>query len=105
MLEEIVITASRTQQRIFDSPASLSVIDREALEQSTAYSLGEVLRDIPCLQVTDSGQAGAQRFASTGGRAFCVYAVLGNYAMRNVLVPELNRALGTVTIQAKGPSG
>lgn len=45
------------------------------------------------------GQAGAQRFSNSGGRAFCVYAVLGNYAMRNVLVPELNRALGTVTVQ------
>lgn len=44
------------------------------------------------------GQAGAQRFCSSGGRAFCVYAVLGNYAMRTVLVPELNRALGTVAI-------
>ena len=44
------------------------------------------------------GQAGAQRFCSSGGRAFCVYAVLGNYAMRQVLVPELNRALGTVVI-------
>ena len=45
------------------------------------------------------GQAGAQRFCSSGGRAFCVYAVLGNYAMRNVLVPELNRALGAVAIR------
>lgn len=44
------------------------------------------------------GQAGAQRFCNTGGRAFCVYAVLGSFAMRNVLVPELNRALGTVAI-------
>jgi hemoglobin/transferrin/lactoferrin receptor protein len=66
MLEEIVITASRTQQRIFDSPASLSVIDREALERSTAFSLGEILRDIPGLQVTDSGQAGQQRIRLRG---------------------------------------
>jgi hypothetical protein len=44
------------------------------------------------------GQAGAQRFCSSGGRAFCVYAVIGNYAMRNVLVAELNKALGTVAI-------
>ena len=66
MLEEIVITASRTQQRIFDSPASLSVIDREALEHSTAFSLAEVLRDIPGLQVTDSGQAGQQRIRLRG---------------------------------------
>jgi hemoglobin/transferrin/lactoferrin receptor protein len=66
MLEEIVITASRTQQRVFDSPLSLSVIDREALDHSTAYSLAEVLRDIPGLQVTDSGQSGAQRIRLRG---------------------------------------
>ncbi len=47
------------------------------------------------------GQTGAQRFCSTGGRAFCVYAVLGNHAMRSVLVPELNRALAMVAIAAR----
>ena len=44
------------------------------------------------------GQAGAQRFVNSGGRAFCVYAVLGSYGMRNVTVPELNTALGSVVI-------
>ena len=43
-------------------------------------------------------QAGAQRFCSSGGRAFCVYGVIGNHAMRSVLVPELNRGLGMVTV-------
>ncbi len=46
------------------------------------------------------GQAGAQRFCSVAGRAFCIYAVIGNYAMRNILVAELNKALGTVAISA-----
>jgi hypothetical protein len=45
------------------------------------------------------GQAGAQRFVRSGGRAFCVYAVLGSYGLRRRLVPELNRALGTVEIE------
>lgn len=45
------------------------------------------------------GQAGAQRFCRRGGRAFCVYGVIGNYAMRSVLVPELNKALGMVTTE------
>ncbi len=48
------------------------------------------------------GQAGAQRFCTRGGRAFCVYAVLGSYGMRNVLVAELNRALGAVSITPLG---
>ena len=44
------------------------------------------------------GQAGAQRFFHVGNRAFCLYCVLGNYNLRNVLVPELNQVLGTLTI-------
>ncbi len=44
------------------------------------------------------GQSGAQRFCSTGDRAFCVYAVLGSHARRGVLVPELNRALRMIAI-------
>jgi hemoglobin/transferrin/lactoferrin receptor protein len=66
VLEEVIVTASRVEQRIFDSPASLSLINRDALEKSPAYSLAEVLRDVPGLQVTDSGQAGAQRLRLRG---------------------------------------
>lgn len=44
------------------------------------------------------GQAGAQRFVSTDGRAFCIYAVIGSYGMRRVLVPELNSVLGTLAL-------
>lgn len=44
------------------------------------------------------GQAGAQRFVRSGGRAFCVYAVLGSHGLRRRLVPELNRALEAIDI-------
>ena len=60
-LEEIVITASRSQQRVFDSPASLTVIGEEELSRSTAYGLADMLRDVPGLQVTDAGQPGLKR--------------------------------------------
>ena len=49
-LEEIVITASRFEQRLFDSPASLSVIDELELSHSTAYALADLLRDVPGVQ-------------------------------------------------------
>src|SRR6056297_2158312 len=48
------------------------------------------------------GQSGAQRFVRSGGRAFCVYAVLGSHGLRRRLVPELNRVLETVDIEALG---
>ncbi len=65
-LEEIVITASRVQQRVFDSPASLSVINAQALDRATSPTLAEVMRDIPGVQVTDSGQPGLGRVRLRG---------------------------------------
>lgn len=50
------------------------------------------------LQRPMPGQAGAQRFVNANGRSFCIYAVLGSYAMRRVLVPELNTVLGTLAV-------
>ena len=66
ILEESVVTASRTQQRVFDSPSSLSVINEEELARSTAPSLAELMRDLPGVQVTDSGQPGLGRIRIRG---------------------------------------
>lgn len=65
-LEEIVVTATRTEQRVFDSPVSLSVIGEEELARSTAYGLADLVRDVPGLQVTDSGQPGLKRIRIRG---------------------------------------
>ena len=51
------------------------------------------------LQRTRPGQAGFQRFCHESGRAFCLYVVIGSHARRDVLVPELNRALGTLVVE------
>jgi hemoglobin/transferrin/lactoferrin receptor protein len=66
VLEEVVVTASRYEQRVFDSPATLSVIDELAIERSTAFALADLLRDVPGVQVTDSGQAGLERIRIRG---------------------------------------
>ncbi len=47
------------------------------------------------------GQSGAQRFVRSGGRAFCIYAVLGSHGLRRRLVPELNRVLETIEIDPR----
>ena len=65
-LEEIVVTASRNQQRVFDSPVSLSVITQEDLDRSTVPTLAEMMRDVPGIQVTDSGQPGLSRVRVRG---------------------------------------
>ncbi len=65
-LEDIIVTASRNQQRVFDSPASLSVIDQVELDRATVPTLAEMMRDVPGVQVTDSGQPGLGRVRIRG---------------------------------------
>jgi len=65
-LEETVVTASRNQQRVFDSPVSLSVISQQELDRATVPTLAEMMRDVPGVQVTDSGQPGLARVRVRG---------------------------------------
>ena len=45
------------------------------------------------------GQSGAQYFFNHGGRAFCLYVVLGSHARRNELVVEVNAVLSTLVLK------
>ncbi len=52
-----------------------------------------------CLQRGIPGQAGVQQFFNQSGRAFCLYAVLGSYDLRALVVPSLNAALSGIQIE------
>jgi hypothetical protein len=56
-----------------------------------AFSPNTLQRAIP-------GQAGAQRFFSHAGRAFCLYVVLGSYRRRFALSAMVNRVLPLISI-------
>jgi hypothetical protein len=45
-----------------------------------------------------AGMCGTQRFFTSGGRAFCLYVVLGSWLQRRTLVPVANSFLSTVEI-------
>ncbi len=51
------------------------------------------------LQRTIRGQAGTQSFFVDGGRAFCLYVVLGRDHDIQPLLDELERVLSTITIE------
>lgn len=50
------------------------------------------------LQRTLRGQAGTQRFFVDGGRAFCLYVVLGSMTNRHHSVPRVNALLSAIEI-------
>lgn len=58
--------------------------------------------DPSSLQRTLPGQAGMQRFFQDGGRAFCLYVVLGAYERRHDVVPAVNTVLATIQIDPTG---
>jgi hemoglobin/transferrin/lactoferrin receptor protein len=66
LLEEIVVTARRAPRVVLDASETIGVIDREQLARSTAYGLADVMRSMPGVQVTDSGQPGLKRVRIRG---------------------------------------
>ena len=51
-----------------------------------------------CLQRLIDGQAGAQKFFTVNGRAFCLYVVFGSYARRGRTLPLVNDILTSLSI-------
>lgn len=54
-LDEVVVTASRYEESIMDTPVSIEVIDQEEIEESTASNLAELLRDAGGVHIKDKG--------------------------------------------------
>jgi hypothetical protein len=50
------------------------------------------------LQRVQKGQAGAQRFFTLNGRAFCLYSVLGDQRDARGLVPTVNDVTARITV-------
>ena len=50
--EVIVVTASRTEQKLHEVPAAISVLTSEALEEIPADDFGDYLRNVPGLNVS-----------------------------------------------------
>lgn len=51
------------------------------------------------LQRTLPGQGGTQVFFTAAGRPFCLYVVLGSFAMRGRAIPAVNALLQGITIR------
>ena len=50
---DVVVTASRREQRTIDAPVSMTVIDRRQIESSPAENVADLLRGVPGLNVVE----------------------------------------------------
>ncbi|MBJ9240681.1 TonB-dependent receptor plug domain-containing protein [Citrobacter braakii] len=64
--DTLIVTANRTESSLWDSPATIQVIDRQTLQHSTSVSLADDLHDIPGVEVTDNALAGRKQIRIRG---------------------------------------
>src|SRR3989337_46002 len=57
-MDEVVVTATRSEALRSQIPASVTVISRKEIEEGQAATLSELLRDVPGLDVVQQGGAG-----------------------------------------------
>ena len=58
MLGELIVTASRVEQKAFDTQADVTVITREDLEKKHYTDLGDALKDVPGVTLQNYGVTG-----------------------------------------------
>ena len=54
-MDEFVVTAARTETRLVDTPANISVVGAEQIEERKYQDMGEVLKDVDGVTVLDNG--------------------------------------------------
>jgi iron complex outermembrane receptor protein len=71
--EDVVVSASKTEQQLVDAPATMSVINEKMLEMSPSGSYADVLRSVPGTNITqissrdiNVNQRGATSSLATG---------------------------------------
>lgn len=66
LLEEIVVTATRSEKLLKDSPYAISVLSKKDLAFQPVDQVAELLRDLPGVYISDAGQAGQLRMQIRG---------------------------------------
>lgn len=63
---EVSVTATRVERKLLEVPVSTTYIGQEEIQRSGAESVGELLRDVPGVEVFDNGAGGAKRVSIRG---------------------------------------
>ena len=66
-LDEYVVTAARTETKLVDTPANISVVDAKTIEERHYQDVSEVLKDVPGANVIDSGHGASEKVVKING--------------------------------------
>ena len=66
-MDEFVVTAARTETRLVDTPANISVVGAEQIEAKKYQDMGEVLKDVDGVMVLDTGLGTKEKMIKLNG--------------------------------------
>ncbi|MDO5473957.1 MAG: TonB-dependent receptor plug domain-containing protein, partial [Phascolarctobacterium sp.] len=66
-LDEYVVTAARTETKLVDTPANISVVDAQTIEERHYQDVSEVLKDVPGAVVIDTGMGAFEKAIKLNG--------------------------------------
>src|SRR5262245_48784994 len=52
--EQVVVTASRSEQQLVNAPAAVSLIPAQTIQNSSATNIGDLLRTVPGVNVVQT---------------------------------------------------
>jgi len=78
LLEEVLVTAQRREQRLLDVPVAVSAIAAKDIENRNITSLDEMQAAVPALRMVDIGP-GSQRIQLRGISQYTGLPTVGNY--------------------------
>lgn len=70
LAEDVYVTATRVEKELQDVPMSVTVMTAEDVKNSGARTVGELLQDVPGIQVQNDGSQGLKRISIRGEDAF-----------------------------------
>ena len=65
-VDDVYVTATRVEKELQDVPMSVSVMTSEDIKRSPARTIGELLQDIPGVEINNSGGQGFKRISIRG---------------------------------------
>lgn len=67
VLDEYVVTAARTETKLVDTPANVTVVDASKIEEGRYSDVSEVLKDVPGAVVIDDGTGATTKSVMLNG--------------------------------------
>lgn len=67
VLDEYVVTAARTETKLVDTPANVTVVDASRIEEGRYTDVSEVLKDVPGATVIDDGTGATTKSVMLNG--------------------------------------